>query len=51
VGAHPGRCGEPVEEVPGAFLQRDLIVGEVEVHRGVEFRIPADASRTDGAVR
>jgi hypothetical protein len=51
VGARLCGRGEPVEQLPGAFLQRDLVVGEVEVHWGVEFRIPADASRTDGAVR
>jgi hypothetical protein len=51
VGAHLCGRGEPVEELTGAFLERDLVVGEVEVHRGVEFRIPADASRTDAAVR
>ena len=51
VGAHLGGRGEPVEQVAGAFLECDLIVREVEVHRDVEFRIPADASRNDGAVR
>ena len=50
-GGGPLTVGKIVLAILFAFLQRHLVVGKVEVHRGVEFRIPAHASRTDGAVR
>ena len=40
VRTHPGRGREPVEELPRAVAERQLIVGEVEVHGGASLASP-----------